>query len=242
MQKSLIELYLARVSEGDTSFLERLYTQLTDRLIYVPVEDMQDTGGTSKIQVIKLHEGEAVFVPVFTSEARLEKWSQAHPGGVDSISLFAGDLCAVLEQGVGMHIDPESERPVRLGPESILRITELVQKEVEAEAAAAEEPMPAAPPQAGDRTSMRFDLNDDDSQATRSFSALGSIDKIEELGRQDSSGKIKIQSEEVSDTMALTPEIIEEAMAKPSVVPEKQDNATTEKKASFFGFLRGKKK
>jgi hypothetical protein len=121
MQKSLLEVYLGRVAAGDMTYLDRLCGQLTDRLCYLPVLQLDNDSAGARVEVGKIHRGEFSFVPLFTTENRFKQWAKDQKSA-ESLSLLGGDLCAALGADTGILIDPGSENTVELRPEVVSRI------------------------------------------------------------------------------------------------------------------------
>ncbi len=122
MQKTLLEVYISRVANGDLSYMDRLCAQLTDRLCYLPVLTVERDSGTERVEVLRFEQGGIPFVPLFTSEKKLNSWLSKHPECSDSIEVLGGDLCAVLGADSGVLIDPEAEVTAMLPPEAVAKI------------------------------------------------------------------------------------------------------------------------
>lgn len=124
MRKSLLNLYLQKVAEGDLEYIDRLCSQLADRLIYAPITTKIDAVSAAKttFSVVKLTEVHRDLVPVFTSEEGLKKWMQSiqHTGG--SISLLGADFCAALGDKTWLQVDPGSSLSVELQPKLVCKI------------------------------------------------------------------------------------------------------------------------
>ncbi len=125
MQKSLIDLYMTRISSGDLSCVERLCQQLYDRLVYIPAIAVRSSGRMVNVEVVRLSSGEKRIVPIFTSEKRLKTWRDVHPEVTESISVLGGDLFSVLRPDVGVIIDPGVDHSVTLESEALLKIGEV---------------------------------------------------------------------------------------------------------------------
>lgn len=124
MRKSLLNLYLQKVSSGDLEYIDRLCSQLADRLIYAPIANSSETPGSAKttFAVVKLTEAHRSLVPVFTTEEGLKKWitSSSHSGS--SISLLGADFCAALGNKSWLVVDPGSDLSVELQPSFVVKI------------------------------------------------------------------------------------------------------------------------
>lgn len=133
MQRSLLELYMSKVAGGELSFLERLCLQLMDRLVFIPVLDMHREGTTASVDAVRITINNTLYVPTFTSERRFAEWRTTQEEECQSISLLGGDLCAALERGIGVVVDPGAQNSVRLQPDTVAEIAEYVLSEAPAE-------------------------------------------------------------------------------------------------------------
>ena len=118
MTKSLLNLYMQKVSQGDESYVAKLITQLADRLVYVPITQRSSDADASalKVNVVKLKEAHRSLVPVFTSEKLMADWCAKQGSGDESISLLSADLCQALGPDSWVWVNPGSESPVELQP------------------------------------------------------------------------------------------------------------------------------
>ncbi len=122
MQKSLLDVYLGKVAAGDDAFIDKLCSQLTDRLCYIPAIQVSSEFNQAKVEVIKISKERRSFVPLFTHERKFKSWSQSIEKKVEPLSLLGGDLCAVLGDDTGVLIDPGAENSVELSPEVVAKI------------------------------------------------------------------------------------------------------------------------
>lgn len=126
MAKSLLNLYLQRVSEGEEGYTDRLLSQLAERLVYVPVE--RNKGGeadTITVNAIRIKEAHRSVVPIFTSEIQLKDWSAAQGFLTPSISLFGADLVMALPEEAWVVVNPGSEAPVELQPSVLDKLRDI---------------------------------------------------------------------------------------------------------------------
>ncbi|MBN8550402.1 MAG: SseB family protein [Deltaproteobacteria bacterium] len=128
MRKSLLNLYLQKVAEGDRSYVDRLCKQLSDRLIFAPVvsSPASASGARAKstFSVLRITEGARSLVPIFTSEKRFKEWGEKRSHGGGSISLLGGDFCAALGADTWVTIDPGFEENLEIEPALVVKISE----------------------------------------------------------------------------------------------------------------------
>jgi len=122
MQKSLLEIYIAKVAAGEKSFVDKLCAQLTDRLCYIPAIQVDSESNHTRIQVARIERHGQSFVPLFTHERTFKTWAAGHSEKVEPVSLLGGDLCAVLGLGRGVILDPGSDPSAELAPEAVSKI------------------------------------------------------------------------------------------------------------------------
>lgn len=132
MRRSLINLYLQKVSSGDESYLDRLCQQLADRLVYIPVVD--DTAAASsapevQIQALRIQEEHRSIVPVFTTAEQFDLWRKEEQRAEEPMALFGADLCAALDGKAWIRIYGASEKPVELQPALVKRIASIAPSE-----------------------------------------------------------------------------------------------------------------
>ena len=128
MNKSLLTLYLQRVKGGDEAYLDKLLSQLAERLLYVPTEsDPSESGEGVSVKIIRTIEAHRTLVPVFTSETLLKTWTTENNLPSYSISLLGADLASALRADSWFVINPSSDTAVELQPfmvERLMRIDE----------------------------------------------------------------------------------------------------------------------
>ncbi|MBX7143417.1 MAG: SseB family protein [Oligoflexia bacterium] len=138
MRKSLLNLCLQKVAEGDESFFDRLCQQLADRLIFAAVasggENQGGAEGRVTFSIVRMQEGHRLVVPIFTSEELYKTWEKAtgHRGG--SISLLGADFCAALDAQTWIRVDPGSNHCVELQPVLVKKVARVEVDELEASA------------------------------------------------------------------------------------------------------------
>lgn len=117
MAKSLLNLYIQRVSSGDDSYVKRLLFQVAERLIYVPIseETEKETAEVSVI-VVTIKEAHRLIVPIFTTEKLLVDWCRRYEHTGESIAVFGADLGAALPEDAWVVINPGSDQSVELQP------------------------------------------------------------------------------------------------------------------------------
>jgi hypothetical protein len=144
MQKSLLDVYLGKVAAGDESFIDKLCSQLTDRLCYIAATQVDSEFNQATVNVVRIKRDERSFVPLFTHERKFKSWSQSIQEKVEPVSLLGGDLCAVLGPDTGVLIDPGAENSVELSPSVVATIaTQVLSTEPESDFAQDFEEEPA---------------------------------------------------------------------------------------------------
>lgn len=164
MSKSLFNLYLQKVSEGDQSFIDRLCERIADRLILIPcIEQQKAADGGTKINVVKINEAHRSLIPIFSSAKLLKQWAQKTGHSEDFVSVLGADFCAALSEDSWLAVDPGSSTQVELQPYLVSKIAqfesnesrteseptkpEVVAQVAEPERAAISEPVPTPSPQ-----------------------------------------------------------------------------------------------
>ena len=145
MRRSLINLYLQKVSSGDESYLDRLCQQLADRLVYIPgVADSAAASGAPEVQIqaLRIQEEHRSIVPVFTTAEQFDLWRKNEQRAEEPMALFGADLCAALDGKAWIRIYGASEKPVELQPALVKRIAAIAPSDLVEETpdAAAERP------------------------------------------------------------------------------------------------------
>ncbi|MCB0338523.1 MAG: SseB family protein [Bdellovibrionales bacterium] len=141
MKHSKIDLFLQKVSEGDTEYIEKLCRQLAERLVFIPVYKRENSSlnindsspevsvplpnSEEKFRVFRIKEPHRRIVPVFTSQKRFKEWSSKQNEELTSISVLGGDICLTLEDKTWLHVDPGNESSVELQPVLVKKIAEL---------------------------------------------------------------------------------------------------------------------
>ena len=128
MRKSLLNLYMQKVAEGDRSYVDRLCKQLSDRLVFAPVVSSPASAPGAKAKstfsVLRISEGSRSLVPIFTSEKRFKEWGEKKGHGGGSISLLGGDFCAALGAETWLSIDPGFDEKLEIEPAWVVKISE----------------------------------------------------------------------------------------------------------------------
>ena len=88
-----------------------------------------------RINVVCVKYNRKKFVPIFTSEELLKSWCKKKKLKVDSISLLGADLCMALANTKSIWIDPTSKHSVKLKPDDVQKISNIVLEEAEAKVA-----------------------------------------------------------------------------------------------------------
>lgn len=133
MRKSLLNLCLQKVAEGDETFFDRLCQQLADRLVFAPIVSAGEAGSEGQLtfSIVRMQEGHRLVVPLFTSEELYKAWEKAtaHKGG--SISLLGADFCAAVDEQTWLRIDPGSTCCVELQPVLVKKVASVGVEEPE---------------------------------------------------------------------------------------------------------------
>ena len=124
MQKSLLNVYLERMSRGDVSCADKLCNRLAERLVHIPVTQEEKHGQGTTVSVVRFKDGDKSVVPMFTSEKNFEKWCADHSHNGESISLLGADFCRALDPQIWLLVDPDSEAPVEFPPLLVTKIWE----------------------------------------------------------------------------------------------------------------------
>lgn len=136
--RSLIGLYLQKVSTGDSSFVERLCYQLADRLVYSPViaspitSPGQASGSTVKVSVLRLNEAHRSLVFLFTSEESCKAWAEKSGHSGQNVALLGADFCSALDPHTWVVVDAGTSHSVQLQPSLVAHIAS-VEPSVDAE-------------------------------------------------------------------------------------------------------------
>ena len=133
MQKSLLNVYLERMSKGDVTCAEKLCNRLADRLVYVPVIEENGAVGNSatKVSVVKINGDNHQSVPMFTDEKALEAWTKENSHEGSWISLLGADFCRALAPDIWVLIDPASNAPVEFPPILVTKVWEEAYADIE---------------------------------------------------------------------------------------------------------------
>lgn len=125
MQKSILHLYLSKVAEGNKEYLPKLCQKIAERLVYAPVSNpAKGRQGVARVNVVRIKEENHFLIPLFTNPSLLKKWCKEKGMKSDSISLLCADLCAALERGSWIVIDPGTDISVALDPTHVELIAE----------------------------------------------------------------------------------------------------------------------
>ena len=145
MEKNILYLYLERVSCGDKSYLKRLCRQISDKVVFVPVEDSSEEEGTLQKIKVTLCQSRSFLsgkaIPVFTNKELFAEWAtvRGHTRGV--IQVLCGDLCIALGKSGTIQIDPGKAYSVKIPADDF----ELISREAENEICALEEEFKSYP-------------------------------------------------------------------------------------------------
>lgn len=123
MHKSLLGLYIQRVAAGDQSFVDRLISQLSERLLFIPIE--QRTADGCRIKVTIVQEAYRTLIPAFTSEAMFEAWCRSHNRSTDKVALLGADLSVALTGSSWLWVNPGSDSPIELQPFLVERLSQV---------------------------------------------------------------------------------------------------------------------
>lgn len=122
MKRSVLDLYLTKVSQGDKNYLAKLSVRLADRLLFVPLLATQVEGnemGQGAIPFFHI-KGEGVrLVPVFTDQLGLKEWCKIKALELPYVSLLGYELCLALTRDIGLVINPTSFNTVTLSSDAI---------------------------------------------------------------------------------------------------------------------------
>ena len=122
--KSLLNLYLEKVSRGDEAYLERLADQLAERLVYVPLltKAGKGEGSSIKVEAICVSEDGSSLIPVFTQERMLQDWCREKSTNGQSITIICADFCGALSSDSWLWVNPGAQNSVKLNPTVIDRM------------------------------------------------------------------------------------------------------------------------
>jgi predicted RND superfamily exporter protein len=124
--KSLLGLYLDKVARGEVAYLDRLASQLAERLVYIPVVTRTDSknghAGSIKVKALCLNEDQRSLIPIFTQERMLHAWCTERGASVKSITLLCADFCGALVNDSWIWVNPGTESAVALDPSMVEKI------------------------------------------------------------------------------------------------------------------------
>ncbi len=125
MEKGLVvEQYLDRVAQGETSLRSVLLSHLADTVVYLPaiiLENVGDKRGTSKIKVVTFTSRGNKIVPAFTSEDYFFEWSGER---YQIFSAVGGDLALALPKDVWLVLNPGLMHSLEISPQEIVALSE----------------------------------------------------------------------------------------------------------------------
>ena len=123
MKKSLLYFYLQKFSEGDTAYLDRLCSQLAERLVFAPMVEQEADGGKTVVKIFTVSTPTRTVVPIFTSEAYYESWATARGHTtLSAMSLLCADFCAALAPEIWVVVDDDGPHRAELSPFAIKQI------------------------------------------------------------------------------------------------------------------------
>jgi hypothetical protein len=129
--KSVLNLYLQKVKEGEEAYLHKLCERLAERLVHVPTTNAtaisDGDGHGMKVNVMRIKEAHRSLIPVFTSEKLLKAWAESRNDSAESIGLLGADFCAVLGKNSWLLINPGSPEACELQPYVVEMIAKAVQ-------------------------------------------------------------------------------------------------------------------
>ena len=215
MTKSVLNLYLQKVKDGEEAYLQKLCGRLAERLVHVPITNtssLADSDGSGmKVNVLRIKETHRSLIPVFTSEKLFKTWSAKMDDAPKSIPIFGADFCSVLGKNSWLIVNPGSPESCELQPFVVEMIAKAAQDD--------------APP-------VRRDLAD---------RVLGVIDEqlsdegvVSDLhGDEPELLEDSIQVESVSGSKLMVREKSSTAIPRPI-----EKNDAEPKKRSFLSFLK----
>lgn len=124
-ERTVLNLYLSKVAEGDQSYLGKLCDRLADRLMCVPIFPMPAKKGSGRmtIQVFRATDEGREIYPIFTSERNLKNWATETGQAVEFISLLGADFCTAVGSDGWVAVDPGCAHAVLLSPANVHRIS-----------------------------------------------------------------------------------------------------------------------
>lgn len=127
MERSIINLYLSKVKDGDASFYDKLCTQLADRLLYIPVLDDRsvrteaDDSKTSVRVLSSVLDGKSM-IAVFTSGQRYRNWESMHGTNGHFIQMLGGEFCLTLGDQTWLIVDDGARNSLQIEPKWVRHI------------------------------------------------------------------------------------------------------------------------
>lgn len=118
MEKSVLNLYLKKLASGDLSYAERVCSRLSNRLIFVPAQLVQQGSQVRYAATTITHAGR-LAVPLFTTEKLYRGWIVNSDLVLEPLRILGADLCTALDVTIPAVIDPGSDHQVLLEPELI---------------------------------------------------------------------------------------------------------------------------
>lgn len=118
MEKSVLNLYLKKLASGDLSYAERVCSRLSNRLIFVPAELIQQ-GRHVRYAATTITHARRLAVPLFTTEKLYREWLANRDLVLEPLRILGADLCTALDVTMPAVIDPGSDHQVLLEPELI---------------------------------------------------------------------------------------------------------------------------
>lgn len=118
MEKSVLNLYLKKLASGDQSYAERVCSRLSNRLIFVPAQLVQQ-GRHVRYSAVTITFQDRLAVPLFTTEKLFRSWIANSDVALEPLRILGADLCTALDVTMPAVVDPGSDHQVLLEPELI---------------------------------------------------------------------------------------------------------------------------
>ncbi len=123
MTKNFLDIFIEKLSAGDTSYEDKLIGRAAERLMHVPMVETQGEGGATKIKIYCERLGNKKIVSVFTTEKGLQTWAKTQKEEIEPFSLLGGDLCDALGGDTWIHLYNVDGVMVELTPEFAARVS-----------------------------------------------------------------------------------------------------------------------
>ncbi len=103
---ALLEQALAQMIDGDSRFREVILPLLTHARLEIPIVDQIESGVDTRVKFKTFQNGQRSILPIFTSKGFLQDWGGEKQ---ESISIHGSDLFMLVNRGIFILINPESD-------------------------------------------------------------------------------------------------------------------------------------